>query len=81
MNKGMMISCEDATKLVIMKSQERLSGWNVFRLALHLAMCKFCSLFQKQNSAIDDAAKELDNHRHFHLPENAKHRIMDEILK
>lgn len=81
MKKGMMISCEDATKLVVMKSQETLSGWDKFRLAFHLAMCKFCRLFQKQNSTIDEAVKELDKHTHAHLPEKAKHRIADEVFK
>lgn len=81
MKKGMMISCEDATKLVVMKSDEKLSGWDKFRLAFHLAMCKFCSLFQKQNSIIDEAVKELDDHSHVHLPKNAKQRIVEEVLK
>lgn len=81
MKKGMMISCKDATKLVIKQSEEELSGWDKFRLAFHLAICKFCKLFQKQNKMIDESIKELVKHTHEHLNESAKKRIIEEVLK
>ena len=82
MKKGMMISCEDATELVIKKSQEKLSFWNKFRLAFHLAMCKFCSLFETQNKIIDSIASKMDDGP---VPEkmtdSSKERILQEISK
>jgi hypothetical protein len=81
MKKGMMISCEDTTELVIRKSQEKLSLWNKYRLMFHLAMCKFCSLFEKQNSIIDQLAANLDEKQPEKMPEPVRQNIMNELSK
>ena len=77
----MMISCKDATELVIRKSEEKLSMGNKFRLMLHLAMCKFCSMFAKQNKIIDAMASGLDDKVPDKMPESAKQKILHEISK
>lgn len=74
-----MISCEDATELVIRKSHEELNFWNKFRLMFHLAMCKFCSLFEKQNKVIDTMASKLDEAIPEKMSEPVKERILHEI--
>ena len=61
MKKGMMISCKDATELVVRKDIEELSWWDKMRLSFHLAMCRFCNLFRKQSAVIDAASLELDD--------------------
>lgn len=71
-----MISCEDATELVVRKSHEKLSLWNKFRLMFHLAMCKFCSLFEKQNAIIDRVARDLDESQPQELPTEARKKIL-----
>ena len=76
-----MISCEDATELVIRKSQEKLNFWNKFRLMFHLAMCKFCSLFEKQNAIIDQLAAGLDEKEPEKMPEQVRQKIMKEVSK
>lgn len=81
MKKGMMISCEDATSLVIRKNQEKLSSWNRFRLMFHLAMCKFCSIFEKQNALIDQLAKNLDEKAPDKMHDSNKGKILEEISK
>ena len=80
MKKGMMISCKDATELVVRKSQEDLTGWNRFRLWFHLLMCKFCSLFEKQNRVIDELAASADEHPAGPMPEDTRERILKELL-
>jgi len=81
MKKGMMISCEDATGLVIRKSEEKLSLKDKFRLMFHLAMCKFCSMFAKQNKIIDTMVSGLDDKVPEKMPESAKQKILHEISK
>ena len=81
MKKGMMISCEDATELVIKKNQEKLSFWNRFRLMFHLSMCKFCNLFEKQNEVIDTMAPQMDDKVSEKMQDTAKQRIIQEISK
>jgi len=45
----MMISCESATLFVSKKEEHKLSLRERFQLLIHLAVCKFCRLFEKQN--------------------------------
>lgn len=47
-----MITCSDATLYVSKKEEGKLSLLNRFKLLLHLAICKFCRLFEKQNRFI-----------------------------
>ena len=77
----MMISCEDATELVIRKSQEKLSAWNKIRLMFHLAMCKLCSLFEKQNAIIDNLAANLDEKGPEKMPGPVRQEMMKELSK
>lgn len=81
MKKGFMISCEDATEMVVRKSEEKLSGYDKFRLFFHLMMCKFCSLFEKQNKIIDEASSHLDEKVSKQFPVASKEKILQEILK
>jgi hypothetical protein len=79
MKKGMMISCKDATELAVRQSHEKLNRWNRFRLKFHLIMCKFCSLFEKQNKDIDVIASELDDHIEEKMPDHIKKKILQEL--
>jgi len=81
MKNGMMMSCKEATEMVIRKSEEKLSMGNQLRLMVHLAMCKFCSMFEKQNKIIDAMATELDDKFPEKMPESAKQKILHEISK
>jgi hypothetical protein len=79
MKKGMMISCKDATELVVKKSHEKLSGWDRFRLKFHLLMCKFCSLFEKHNAVIDSLAGQLNDDASEKLAETSREKILKEL--
>ena len=48
----MMISCENATLFVSQKEEHKLSISNKMKLLLHLAVCKFCRLFEQQNNLL-----------------------------
>ncbi len=74
-----MISCEDATRLVVMKETIKLSLYDRMRLKMHLSMCKYCSLFEKQNEIIDEHIKELDTIPVQEMPEEAKSRIVKDL--
>ena len=79
MKKGMMISCRDATELVVKKSHEELSGWDRFRLKFHLLMCKFCSLFEKQNAVIDTLAGRLNDDASEKMEEDTKKKMLKDL--
>lgn len=47
--KSMMISCDKATFLISKKEEGKLSSGERIHLVMHLSMCKFCKLFEKQS--------------------------------
>ncbi len=80
MKKGPMLSCEDATRLVVMKETVKLGLYDRMRLKMHLSMCKYCSLFEKQNEIIDEHIKEVETVVVKEMPEDARLRIKNEII-
>jgi len=55
----MMISCENATLFVSQKEEHKLSISNRMKLLLHLAVCKFCRLFEQQNNFLTRQFKHI----------------------
>jgi len=55
---NMMIACEKAAFLVSKRQDEKLTCKENFNLTIHLATCKFCSLYAKQINAISENIKE-----------------------
>ncbi len=81
MKKGLMLSCEDATHLVVKKAYEKLGWWDRMRMYMHLAMCKYCSLFEKQNKLIDEQVARLDEAAIRKLNNDTKTKILEDIQK
>jgi len=81
MKKGIMLSCEDTTHLVVKKAYEKLSMWDKMRLFMHLRMCKYCSLFEKQNKFIDEQVAKLDEASINDLSQETKEKILKDIQK
>ncbi|MCD4731312.1 MAG: hypothetical protein K8R74_11970 [Bacteroidales bacterium] len=81
MKKGIMLSCEDATHLVVKKAYEKLSLWDRMRIFMHLSMCKYCSLFEKQNKFLDDQVAKLDEASQSKLDQDTKTKILEDIQK
>ena len=76
-----MLSCEDTTHLVVKKAYEKLGWWDRMRIFMHLSMCKYCSLFEKQNKFIDDQVAKLDEAGLSKLDQDTKTKILGDIQK
>ena len=76
-----MLSCEDTTFLVVKKGQENVGMWDKMRIFMHLSMCKYCSLFAKQNKFIDEQVAKLDDTELNELKPDIKERILEDIRK
>ena len=74
-----MLNCKQATEMVIKKHSHKLSLMDRVNLFMHLSMCKFCSLFAKQNDLIDEGVKKIDDIQTLHLTEDSKIRIAEKI--
>ncbi|MEZ5197760.1 MAG: hypothetical protein R2764_15650 [Bacteroidales bacterium] len=81
MMSKLMYTCEQATQMVIKRGQEKLTKGQKIKLWMHLAMCKFCRLFEKQSRFLDEQAAHLDEHCHEHLTKESKSRILESIEK
>lgn len=81
MKKGIMLSCEDTTFLVVKKDHEKLGMWDKMRIFMHLSMCKYCSLFAKQNKFIDEQVAKLDETELNKLNQDTKTKILEDIQK
>jgi len=81
MKNGIMITCKDATHLVVKKNHEALNMWNRMRLIMHLSMCRFCSLFEKQNKIIDEQTAKLDEVSPAHMTKDSKEKVLHELEK
>ncbi len=60
MMKFFMINCKEATYLLAIQEENKLSFGKRIKLWMHTSMCKFCNLFKKQTKEI---AKENKNIR------------------
>ena len=72
MNK-MMLTCEDATYLMSIKSFRKLNLSEALKFRLHLLACIYCRRFNRQNNIIDQGIKDLLHPEHEHL-----HRLSKE---
>lgn len=53
-----MITCKQATEFVLKREEVKLSLKQLLQLYAHLAICKFCRSFYKQNDLINKALKK-----------------------
>ncbi len=52
-------TCEEATKLVVKKREQKLSTIQRFKLWLHLAICSACKRFEIQNTWLDNQLHKI----------------------
>lgn len=50
----LMITCKEATMLSVQKTEIKLSFSDRIRLFIHLIVCQYCRLFDKQMKLIDN---------------------------
>ena len=71
-----MISCKQASELVLKKGESKISFRQQLQLWFHLGLCSFCRLFKKQNGMIDRVLKS-ENHLPVLLSESDKKKIAE----
>jgi len=78
-----MISCKEASYLTSKKEEGKISLAERLKLAFHLMMCRFCKMFDKQNTFIAHHAKQMEDAladgNEVLLPETVKQRINDSM--
>ena len=79
MNK-LMLTCEQSTYLMSIKSFRKLKLTEAFKLRMHLLACIYCRRFNRQNKIIDSGIKDLLHPEHEHLHRLSKEK-KEEIQK
>lgn len=54
------VSCREATYLISIKEEGKLSAYQSFRLFTHMIWCKMCQAFVKQNQYIINQANKIN---------------------
>lgn len=57
--KSLMITCKDATLFISKREERKLSLFERLKLLIHLAICEFCKLFEKQNKFLTLQIKQM----------------------
>jgi predicted anti-sigma-YlaC factor YlaD len=74
-----MYSCQQASFLVTKKEEQKLTYRERLRLAMHLAMCKFCKAYEKQSAYIIKQLKHIISSAE--LTDEDKVRILKSLEK
>ena len=72
-----MITCKDATLFISKREERKLSLFERLKLLMHLAICEFCKLFEKQNTFLSRQIKNI--HTDAILSESEKEQIQRKI--
>lgn len=59
MMKSLTISCKEATLAIVKKEESKISFSERIKLAVHLLICEFCKLFEKQNRFLSNNIKDI----------------------
>lgn len=73
-----MYTCKEATYLISKKEEGKLTFIQNVKLRMHISMCKFCKLFEKQNKYIIDNIRKL-NDKEIKLPSEIKNNISENL--
>ncbi len=79
MKKYFMISCKEATYLVSLKEENKLSIIKSLKLNLHLAICILCKRFKLQTEQICEMSNHLDAHTNVTMSIEKKTEIKKRI--
>lgn len=78
---GLMLSCKETSELIVKKDFENLRFYDRIRLMMHLSMCKFCKLFERQNHFINSNINALDESVVEEMQPETKVRILETLNK
>ncbi|MEN8185875.1 MAG: hypothetical protein ABFR05_01965 [Bacteroidota bacterium] len=81
MDKKLMITCDEATAISDKDQYGEATKWELFKLNLHLLMCKHCRAYSKQNTYISKLlGNYLDSgYRADKLLDKEKNEMRDEL--
>ena len=83
MSNKLKISCDEATTICDKNQYGEASVWEKMKLIFHLAYCKYCSKYSKQNTLMTELfgkhLRPCDDGRT--LPEEVKKKIEKELMK
>jgi hypothetical protein len=74
-----MISCKQATELIIKKEQGKLMATQNLQLQPHLAICNMCRLFEEQSAFIDIAVNKNKIIQETTLTNSEKEALSDSV--
>ena len=80
--KKLMITCKEATMLSVQKAEIKLSFSDRMRLFIHLLVCQYCRLFDKQSKMIDKLLSNWKTDKKlFDIDKNHLQNIIEKELK
>jgi len=74
----MLPSCRDASQLASENLDTPIKGGRWLKMKLHLMMCKYCRLYQKQMDLTQKTIAALDNHNHEECGDS-KSKIFEQV--
>lgn len=72
MMKSLMLSCQKASFLIAKREEGKLEWKEHLQLDLHLSMCKFCKLFERQSAFISRQIKNFTSASELTLEDKAR---------
>ena len=75
--KRLLITCKEATLYIEKKEERAISFSERIKLAVHLMICEFCRIFEKQNKFINLQLKHL--HTEVSLSESEKQEMEKQV--
>lgn len=78
-NSKFIITCKEATMISVQKAEINVSLKDKLRLYMHLVICQYCRLFEKQNKVIDNLLKNWKTSKK--LTESDKNKLQLEVEK
>lgn len=74
-----MITCKEATHLISIRDEEKLSLSTKLKLKLHLMLCKTCLYFAKHIEILKSSIKNMVNDPNISFSENKKIELEKKI--
>ncbi len=78
----LMITCKEATMLSVQKAEINLSFSDRFRLFVHLMICQYCRLFDKQTKMINKILSKWETDKKLSdIEKNTLQNIIEQEIK
>lgn len=73
--KSIMITCKEATHLISIRDEEKLSFYVNFKLKLHIILCKTCFYFAKHVEILKISLKNIVNDKNVSFSDEKKEAL------